>query len=95
MKIFITFIYNFSKKVYGGTVFFFGALQKQVIVRGDHYYLVDGHPATADNLHAIHDWCPVREDSGRQEVERPVILRDYKLSSVVSVRMDGKDFVIT
>jgi hypothetical protein len=43
---------------------------------------------------AIAPYLPNRSGSGRQEVEKPVLVRDYALDSIRAVSLKGEDFVV-
>ena len=53
----------------------------------DTEYLLDGKPIDRS---LIEEWLPKRKsESGRQGVEKAVILRDYELVNIRSVTFDG------
>jgi len=54
-------------------------------------YMVDGRPATSEELSDIKRYLPQKTEGTRQEVEKPVILRDYKVDSIKSVRINGQN----
>lgn len=50
-------------------------------------YLLDGEPVDRE---VIAEWLPARKAEGaRQEVENPIILRDYRLDSITEITFDG------
>lgn len=53
-------------------------------------YLIDGRPATDDELEDLKRYLPKKKEGTRQQVEKPVILRDYKVESIKSVTMNGQ-----
>jgi len=57
----------------------------------EYQYYVDGKPVDAA---VIAPYLPKRQESGRQDVERPVVLRDYKLATIEQIAIGGKLFVI-
>jgi hypothetical protein len=58
-------------------------------------YRLDGQPVDPETLVAIKAFMPEREEGARQELEKPVVLRDYKLSSIRQVVMDGLTLDVT
>lgn len=42
----------------------------------------------------LQPWLPKRRESQRQQVEREIILRDYKLTSIVELRMHREIYVL-
>jgi len=56
-------------------------------------YMIDGRPASEAEVEAIRRYLPKRENEGqRQEVEKIVVLRDYKLDSIKAVRVGGEQY---
>lgn len=65
-------------------------LEMRVLDTLGHYYVLDGKQLTADEANEIvKPWLPVKKEGERQAVDNPVILRDYKMSSVLQLTMDG------
>ena len=59
---------------------------------GHGYQTLSGQPIPVESLI---DFLPAkREDSGRQEVERAVVLRDYAIDSLTAVTFAGERHVI-
>ena len=55
-------------------------------------YLLDGEPVDRS---VIEEWLPMHKSEGaRQEVERPVILRDYNLSNITSITYGGTTITV-
>lgn len=52
-------------------------------------YFLEGVEQSAET---VQPYLRERRESSRQEVENPVILRDYKLSSLVSLTVDGNTY---
>lgn len=42
----------------------------------------------------VNQYLPVRREGARQQVENPVILRDYKLVNIVEITMNGETYEI-
>jgi hypothetical protein len=58
-------------------------------------YMVDDRIATAEELAALKNYLPKQyEEGARQEVEAPVILRDYKLASVRVLDVAGQQLEV-
>ena len=57
---------------------------------GHHYTL--GERVVTDE--EVQPYLPVRNEGARQQVENPVILRDYKLVNILSITMNGEEYVI-
>ena len=58
---------------------------------GCEYFAADGSRIEAD---AIAPYLPSKGGSGRQDVEKPVLVRDYALDSIKGLSMKGEDFVV-
>jgi hypothetical protein len=58
---------------------------------GCEYFAADGSRIEAE---AIAPYLPSKGGSGRQEVEKPVLVRDYALDSIKGVTIKGEDFVV-
>ena len=63
---------------------------------GHQYEAVDGSPLTDEQ---VAPYLPARSSSSRQEVENPVILRDYTLdkngeSNILAIAIGGENYVI-
>lgn len=58
----------------------------------EHQFILDGKPVADSVVEAYIK--PKAEGSGRQEVEKAVILRDYKLASIEQLFCDGKVYLI-
>lgn len=54
--------------------------------RKPEYFDQDGNPVDPELLKP---WLRQSDDSGRQEVEKPVILRDYTLDNITSITCNG------
>ena len=55
-------------------------------------YLLDG---AAVDRSVIEEWLPASKSEGaRQEVEKPVILRDYNLANITSITYDGMTIAV-
>jgi hypothetical protein len=55
-------------------------------------YLLDGEPIDRS---LIEEWLPKRKPEGeRQQVENPVILRDYNLANIKAIAFDGITIVV-
>ena len=55
-------------------------------------YLLDGEPVDRS---VIEEWLPKHKSEGaRQEVERPVILRDYNLPNITSITYGGTTITV-
>ena len=59
----------------------------------DTVYCVDNRLACDEEIKAIKGFFPTNKDN-RQEVEKPVILRDYCLDSINEIRIAGKWYTI-
>lgn len=58
-------------------------------------YKVDGRLATPAEVAEIERYLPRRRSEGRrQEVERPVVWRDYRLDHVVGLRLNGQQLEV-
>lgn len=65
-------------------------LEMRVLDTLEHYYVLDGKRLTAEEAKEIvHPWLPERKEGARQAVDNPVILRDYKMSSLLQITIDG------
>jgi hypothetical protein len=62
-------------------------------VQGTTYFL-DNRPATDAEIEAIQAFMPKRAGSGRQQVDKAVILRDYKMSSIKAFRAFGQEHIL-
>jgi len=58
----------------------------------DHFYTVDGKLVGEKQFDEIESFLQKKSPSARQEVEREVVLRDYKIENVKAVRVAGKQF---
>ena len=56
-----------------------------------HQYYLDGKPVDAS---VIEPHLPKKSESSRQELDKPVILRDYKLRSIENLTVDGTVFQV-
>lgn len=65
-------------------------LHCQVLKSGKPTYLVDGHPATDDEFAQILAFMPEKDDGKSQGVDDPVIVRTFKLESVIALIVDGR-----
>lgn len=54
-----------------------------------HEYRVDGLTVPDETVEC---WLPTRTEGARQEVERPVILRDYALRSIRKITIGGVEY---
>ena len=60
--------------------------------RSEYFAADTGDPISRD---ALRPWFPKRSsDAARQQVENPVILRNYKLSTIAEIRFDGQRFAV-
>ena len=53
-------------------------------------YLVDGRAATPEEVAIIREHSRAKKDGERQELEKPIILRDYTLTNIRSIKVGGK-----
>jgi len=53
-------------------------------------YMVDGQPATSEELSDIKQYLPQKKEGTRQNVENPIILRDYNVGSIKAVKINGQ-----
>ena len=58
---------------------------------GHEYTTANGDPVSKDE---IAPYLPKRKDSGRQQVEKPVILRDYKIDSIATISYKGETYKV-
>jgi hypothetical protein len=58
-------------------------------------YLVDGRAATQAELDVIKAFTPQRKEGERQELNQPIILRDYKVENIQSITYAGQSVVVT
>lgn len=58
---------------------------------GYQYFDADGNELTAEQ---VAPFLPARSESSRQEVENPVILRDYDLANIIGITFDGEFYSI-
>ena len=56
---------------------------------GYRYVMPDGAEIAKE---AVEPYLPKKSDGARQELERPVILRDYRVDSIRSVRYNGRRY---
>lgn len=66
-------------------------LEMKVQGAGNYIYIMDGVEIDKDLVNA---YLPKRSDSGRQEVEKAVILRDYKLKGVEDITLNGEFYKV-
>ena len=52
-------------------------------------YFIDGVPATPEQVEELKKYFPKKTEGARQQVEKPVILRDYAVENIKSVKMHG------
>lgn len=52
--------------------------------------LVDGDPAPDD----LKNFLPHKEEGSRQELESPVIIRDFKVDNIKAVQMNGEFYTV-
>lgn len=65
-------------------------LEMRVLKTLGHYYILDGKELSeAEAEEIVKPWLPVKKEGERQAVDKPVILRDYKMSSIVQMTLDG------
>lgn len=58
----------------------------------EYFNAADGIPITADSLDP---WLPKRKtEAGRQGVEKPVIVRDYRLDGIAQIKLKSKTLVV-
>lgn len=55
-------------------------------------YTCDGEPI---DVETIRPWFPKKRESGRQELDHPVIPRDYALTSIQAITLDKVRHVVT
>lgn len=56
-------------------------------------YVIDGEEATPEQIADLRRFLDKRDNEGqRQEVEKVIILRDYKLDSIKGVRVHGEQY---
>jgi len=55
-------------------------------------YMVDGREATEAEVEQIKRYLPKKTEGARQEVEKVIVLRDYKLESIKGLRVHGEQF---
>ena len=60
----------------------------------DHSYFASDTGEQFDN-EAVEEWITRRDESGRQDVERPVILRDYGIESITHIKTGGIEYEVT
>lgn len=58
-------------------------------------YLVDGRAATQAELDIIKAFTPKKKEGERQELNQPIVLRDYGLQTIQSITMAGETVAIT
>lgn len=58
---------------------------------GCEYFAADGSRIDAE---AIAPYLPSKGGSGRQEVEKPILVRDYALDSIRAISLKGEDLVV-
>src|SRR6185312_11339306 len=54
-----------------------------------HRYILDNHKAIGIENDLITACLPIRAESSRQQLEKEVILRDYELSNIKRIRING------
>lgn len=58
-------------------------------------YLYDGKPISdQEKLAAVLKFIKKKNSEARQQLEKPAILRDYKLSSIVELHTGGETFIL-
>lgn len=65
-------------------------LQCQVVGVGSVTFLVDGRPASVGELAEIGGFMSEREDGGGQGVDDVVVVRTFKLASIVALVVGGR-----
>lgn len=65
-------------------------LHCQVLKSGKPTYMVEGRPASEDELVQIAAFLPEKEEGKGQGVEDPVVARTFKLESVIALVVDGR-----
>jgi hypothetical protein len=69
-------------------------LELKVESTKDPVYLVDGKEATDAQLETIHRFLPTRSGSSRQGTEKMVIIRDYNLATIKSIKTKGQEYTV-
>ncbi len=65
-------------------------LEMRVLNTLGHVYILDGKELSeAEAEEIVKPWLPVKKEGERQAVDKPVILRDYKMSSILQITLDG------
>lgn len=59
-----------------------------------HEYFIDGKPATEQEQEEIKSFLSKKEEGTRQQLDNPVILRDYKLENIKQVSIDNHLLVV-
>jgi hypothetical protein len=57
-----------------------------------HHYELNGKDIPASQ---VEPWLPPKRESGRQEVEKPVILRDYKLVNLQEITLGNETYALS
>jgi|MDTC01.1.fsa_nt_gb hypothetical protein len=57
-------------------------------VLGTEWFL-DGEPISPEDREAVNAFIPTKVEGARQQVENPVILRDYNLANIREITFDG------
>lgn len=58
---------------------------------GHDYFDNDGEPLPAEQ---VEPWLPKRSEGKRQQVDRPVILRDYAIESITALTAGGQSYEV-
>lgn len=72
-------------------------LYLEVKIERSHAHYFDrttGKKIEGDSLEALRKYFPKRSGSGRQHVERPVVLRDYRILNIAELTIAGKRYKI-
>lgn len=60
-----------------------------------HDYFIDGKLATEEQKAELKTFLTEKEEGTRQQLDRPVILRDYKLANIKQVSIDNQLLVVS
>lgn len=74
-----------------GTLYVEVAVQRSLA----HQYIIDGLEASADELEQLKAFLPEKTEGARQELDKPIVVRDYKLESVRQLVMDGLTYDVS
>lgn len=66
-------------------------LEMKIQRRRGEIYLVNGQPASDFQMSRLSQYLAPENHGRRQRVDRPVVLRDYRLDHIVKIRFDGQE----